>query len=369
VPAEAGRRRTLQPSRQEDEAPMPRRWIRPRRWSPPAPAPAVPGTPLRVLRTLPTGGHGPEDVVFDAEGRVITGLADGRIVRIDPVSGDRTVLATTGGRPLGLHPGADGGVLVCDHDRGLLRVGPDGAVEVLVDTVDGVPLTFASNVVEGPDGTIWFTTSTTRWNLEDHLGDVFEHSCTGRLLRRDPSGAVTTVLDGLKFANGLVLTADGTSLLIAETAGYRIRRHRLTAVSGGASGGLSGGASGGVSGGASGGPSEMLVENLPGFPDNLWLGTDGLIWAGIAAPRDRLLDRLLPLPGFLRLLVWNLPAAIRPKATPIAWVMAFDESGRVIHDLRTSDGSYGFVTSAAENRGTIVAGSLTRKDIAILAAP
>ncbi|WP_281177594.1 hypothetical protein [Kribbia dieselivorans] len=36
----------------------------------------------------------------------------------------------------------------------------DGSVEVLVDTIAGTPLTFASNVVEGPDGTIWFTAST-----------------------------------------------------------------------------------------------------------------------------------------------------------------------------------------------------------------
>ncbi|GIE32381.1 strictosidine synthase family protein [Actinoplanes italicus] len=328
---------------------MARRWIRPRRWSPPALAPGEPAAPLRVLYTLPTGGHGPEDVVFDADGRMITGLADGRIVRIDPANGDRTVLAETGGRPLGLHPGADGGVLVCDHDRGLLRVATDGTVEVLVDTVDGEPLTFASNVVEAPDGTIYFTSSTTRWNLDDHLGDVFEHSCTGRLLQRDPSGAVTVLLDGLKFANGLVLAADGLSLLVAETAGYRIQRYLLD--------------------GPRAGTTEMLVENLPGFPDNLWLGSDGLIWAGIAAPRDRLLDRLLPLPGFLRLLVWNLPVAFRPGAVPIAWVMAFDPTGRIVHDLRSSDGSYGFVTSAAEHNGTLVAGSLTRDDIAILATP
>jgi sugar lactone lactonase YvrE len=215
-------------------------------------------------------------------------------VRIDPADGDLTVLAETGGRPLGLHPRADGGVLVCDHDRGLLAVGADGTVEVLVDSVDGQPLTFASNVVEGPDGTIWFTTSSSRWNLDDHLGDVFEHSCTGRLLRRDPGGTVTVLLDGLKFANGLALTADGTALLVAETAGYRIRRYGLD------------------------GTDTMLVENLPGFPDNLWLGSDGLLWAGIAAPRDALLDRLLPLPGFLRLLVWNLPEALRPKAVPVA---------------------------------------------------
>ncbi|BEL07601.1 SMP-30/gluconolactonase/LRE family protein [Actinoplanes sichuanensis] len=324
---------------------MARRWIRPRRWSPPAPVAAAATGPLRVRRLIPTGGTGPEDVVFDENGRVLTGLADGRIVRIDPDSGERTVLADTGGRPLGLHPRAGGGVLVCDHDRGLLAVASDGTVDVLVDTVDGAPLTFASNVVEGPDGTIWFTTSSTAWNLDDHLGDVFEHSCTGRLLRRDPDGTVTVLRDGLKFANGLTLTTDGSALLVAETAGYRIRRYGLD------------------------GTESMLVENLPGFPDNLWLGSDGLLWAGIAAPRDALLDRMLPLPGFLRLLVWNLPAAVRPKAVPIAWVMAFDSDGRIVHDLRSADGGYGFVTSAAEHDGTVVAGSLTRPEIAVLDHP
>ncbi|WP_433795442.1 SMP-30/gluconolactonase/LRE family protein [Actinoplanes sp. CA-252034] len=324
---------------------MTRRWIRPRRWSPPALADRGPTGALRVRRLIPTGGHGPEDVVVDGAGRVITGLADGRILRIDPASGDRTVLADTGGRPLGLHPRADGGVLVCDHDRGLLAVAPDGTVEVLVDSVDGRPLTFVSNVVEGADATIWFTSSTTRWSLDDHLGDVFEHSGTGRLLRRDPDGTVTVLLDGLKFANGLALTADGTALLVAETAGYRIRRYGLD------------------------GTVTTFADNLPGFPDNLWLGGDGLLWAGIAAPRDPLLDRLLPLPGILRLLVWNLPEAVRPKATPIAWVMAFDAGGRIVHDLRSDDGGYGFVTSAAEKDGLLVAGSLTRPEIALLEPP
>lgn len=316
---------------------MARRLISPRRWTPPSRADSGPTAALVVQRHLSTGGHGPEDVAFDHAGQIVTGTADGRVVRIDPATGDHTVLAGTGGRPLGLQPRADGGVLVCDHDKGLLEVRPDGAVEVLVDGI-----TFASNVVQAADGTIWFTTSTSRWNLEDHLGDVFEHSCTGRLLRRDPDGTVTTILSDLKFANGLVLAPDESHLLIAETTGYRIRRHWLT------------------------GRTETLVDNLPGFPDNMSLGSDGLLWVAIAAPRDPLLDRLLPLPGFLRLLVWNLPAALRPKAVPIAWVMAFTLDGGLVHDLRTSDGSYGFVTSVAERDGTVVLGSLTENSVAVL---
>ena len=329
---------------------MSRRLIRPRRWSPPAAPPGGGRTdrtaPFAIARRLPTGGHGPEDVVFDARGRVLTGLADGTIVRIDPASGKRTVLGTTSGRPLGLEPCPDGGVLVADHDRGLLRMAPDGAVEVLVAAVDGEPLTFASNVVRGEDGTVWFTTSTSRWDLEHHVGDLFEHSGTGRLVRRDPDGTVTTLRGDLKFGNGLVLAPDGSHLLVAETAGYRISRYWLT--------------------GPSAGTTDPLVENLPGFPDNASLGSDGLLWVGMAAPRNALLDRMLPRPGVLRLLLWNVPQRFRPKATPIAWVMAFDLDGRTVHDLRSTDDSYGFVTAAAERDGTVVACSLHSDDVVVL---
>jgi sugar lactone lactonase YvrE len=299
---------------------------------------------------LPTGDSGPEDVLFDDAGLVVTGLRDGSVVRLDPVTGARTVVGRTGGRPLGVEPCADGSVLVCDHDRGLLRMGPDGAVEVLVSEVDGEPVTFASNVVAAPDGTVWFTTSTSRWDVEHHLGDFFEHSATGRLVRRDPDGTVTTVLSGLGFANGLVRVPDGSSLLLAETSRYRVLRHHLA--------------------GPRTGTTEPLVENLPGFPDNASLGSDGLLWVAIAAPRNALLDRLLPLPGVLRLLLWNVPERVRPEATPIAWVMAFDPAdGRRVHDLRATDAGYGFVTAVAERDGTLVASGLHEDDVAVLERP
>ncbi|MGW1712543.1 SMP-30/gluconolactonase/LRE family protein [Streptomyces sp. NPDC002156] len=339
--------------REPNAVPLTRRLISPRRWTPP-PAPADEGrTPatsrFAVARRLATGGHGPEDVIFDGQGGLLTGLGDGSIVRIDPATGARAVVGSTGGRPLGLQPAADGGILICDHHRGLLRMSAGGSVEVLVDTVAGRPLTFASNVVEGPDGTIWFTVSTRRWDLEHYLGDIVEHSCTGLLVRRDPDGTVTVLRDGLKFANGLVLAPDASHLLVAETAGYRISRHWLT--------------------GPKAGTDEPFVENLAGLPDNMSLGSDGLVWASIAAPRNALLDKLLPLPGLPRVLLWNLPEAVRPKATPVAWVMAFDLDGRTVHDLRAGDVSYGFVTSVTEHKGTVVAGSLHEDDVVVLAQP
>jgi sugar lactone lactonase YvrE len=77
-----------------------------------------------------------------------------------------------------------------------------------------------------------------------------------------------------------VRAPDGSSPLFAGTAAYRVSRYWLI--------------------GPRAGSTEQPVEDLPGFPDNMSLGSDGLPRIGIAAPRNALLDRLLPLPGVLR---------------------------------------------------------------------
>lgn len=330
-----------------------RRLLAARRWTP-LPAPPNQGRTaatrtLTVTRRLSTGGAGPEDVIFDDDGQVLTGLEDGSVVRIDPATGRRTVVGNTGGRPLGLEPSRDGAVLICDHDKGLLRMSADGSVEVLVDAVAGTPLTLASNVVEAPDGTIWFTVSTRRWDRQHYLGEFLEHSCTGLLVQRDPDGTITVLCDDLKFANGLVLAPDGSHLLFAESAGYRISRYWLT--------------------GAKADTVDSFRCNLPGLPDNMSLGSDQLLWVGMVAYRNAMLDSLLPRPGFLRTVVWQLPAALLEKTAPIAWAMAFDLQGRLVHDLRTEDGSYDFVTSVAERDGIVVAGSLRANHVIDIALP
>lgn len=319
------------------------------RWTPPK-APGDEGrtaatSQLKIDRLLRTGGHGPEDVKFDHLGRVITGLGDGTVVAIDPVSGERTILGNTGGLVLGVFACPDGSVLVCDHDNGLFRIATDGTVSHLVGEIEGEPLTFCSNVVQAGDGTVYFTTSSARWHVDHHKGDLLEHSCTGRLIRLGVDGTVTVLLRGLAFANGVVLSPDGSHLVYAETGAYRISRCWLS--------------------GPRADTTEPLVENLPGFPDNMSVGSDGLIWLAIASPRNRLLDALLPRPGFIRTLVWNLPEAVQPNAERIAWAMAFDFDGNVVHDLRLRDGGYMFVTGVAERDGLLVLSSLHADDLVL----
>jgi sugar lactone lactonase YvrE len=330
---------------------MPLQLLNPKRWTPPvAPERARRSTsdrPLPPLRRLELPAAGPEDVVVDASGNVLTGLGDGRIVRIDPASGVVETIADTGGRPLGLEPCTDGSLLVCDSRRGLLRVDPaTGAVEVLVASVDDGPLNFASNAVADDEGTIYFSASTRRFDLEHYMGDILEHSGTGRLFRRDPSGSVTTLLDGLDFANGVVLAPDRSCVLVAQTGRYCVTRYWLS--------------------GPAAGTSDTLIDNLPGFPDNMALGSDGLVWISLPTARNPLLDRLLPLPGVLRQLVWLLPQQVQPKPEKIVWVLGVSFDGEIVHDLEGNDVNYSMVTSVWEQDGTLYLGSLHERAVAVL---
>jgi sugar lactone lactonase YvrE len=88
---------------------------------------------------------------------VLTGVVDGRVLRLHPDDGSVVVVADTGGRPLGLEWLPDGMLLVCDARRGLLAVDPDdGGIEVLVSEVAGQSLGFCNNAAVAADGAIWF---------------------------------------------------------------------------------------------------------------------------------------------------------------------------------------------------------------------
>ncbi|MBV8930933.1 MAG: hypothetical protein JO285_00015, partial [Kutzneria sp.] len=116
---------------------MPRPAISPVVWQPPAAPPrarrpeSVPPMPPPVLVDL--DAIGPEDVVVDPDGQPITGVEDGRILRLTDEGQRIEQLADTGGRPDGIELMADGGLLVCDARLGLLRIDPvSGQVRTLV---------------------------------------------------------------------------------------------------------------------------------------------------------------------------------------------------------------------------------------------
>ncbi|TDD58571.1 SMP-30/gluconolactonase/LRE family protein, partial [Kribbella antibiotica] len=240
--------------------------IAPVRWTPP-PADTTRNAVKIDVTTVAVPGHGPEDTLIDEDGNVLTGLEDGRILRVSADGTAISTLADTGGRPLGLEWLPDGKVLVCDTNRGLLTLDKDGRLTTLLSAIDGRPMRFCNNAAVAPDGTIYFTDSSTRFGFEHWKADLLEHSATGSIYRLTPDGAVTQLATNRAFPNGVALSADHQTLYWAETASYAVYKLDLTAVS----------------------PEPELFAYVPGLPDNISRGSDNLIWVTVASPRNTLL--------------------------------------------------------------------------------
>jgi sugar lactone lactonase YvrE len=318
--------------------------IAPQVWKPPAAVPRTTPAPLSI-RTVRLPGEGPEDVLVDEDGSVLCGLLDGRILRITPDGRTISTVADTGGRPLGLEWLPDHSLLVCDARRGLLQVDASGNVNVLATEAAGKPLVFCNNADVMADGTVYFTDSSERFGLDEWKADLLEHSSTGRLLRRAPDGAIDVVTTGLSFPNGVALTTDESRLFVAETATYRLLAMDL--------------------------PDGELTEivALPGFPDNIATGSDGLIWVAVGSPRDPVLDFLLPKPPVLRKATWALPDALQPRAKKVVTIQAYDATGRLVHDLRGKDQDFYMPTGVREHDGKVWLGSLRGYHLASFETP
>jgi sugar lactone lactonase YvrE len=309
-------------------------------------------TPLPQQQVIQIGGEGPEDILIGPDGAAYTGTAEGAIrrIRLDPGGGPPRVdvVAQTGGRPLGLEWLPDGRLLVCDTHLGLLAVDltrDPAPVETLVNEVGGTPLVFLNNSAVGADGTVWFSDSSSRFGVENWRADVFEHSGTGRLVCRTPSGKVDTVLTGLQFANGVAISPDGSALFFAETSAYSLTRVMLT--------------------GPRQGQHEVVKDNLPGFPDNISLGADGLIWVALASPRDRLVDLLAPAPPWLRKAAWVTPEALQPKPKMFSWAQAYHpDTLELVYDLQGQQAGFGMSTGVREQDGRVWLSSLVGTTVA-----
>jgi sugar lactone lactonase YvrE len=294
----------------------------------------------------PVPSMGAEDVVVSPEGVVHTGTEDGAIWAIDPTTGSARRVADTGGRPLGLEILPDGHLLVCDARRGLLRVHPEsGTVEVLVGLVGGEPMRFCNNAAVAADGTIWFSDSSLHFGVDRWKDDFVQDTTTGRLLRRDPDGTVSVVLDGLRFANGVALAADGSFVCVAECRGRTVVRLWLT--------------------GPRAGERDHLVTDLPGYPDNISRGSDGLIWVAVASPVDGLVERLGSAPLGVRRLVTKIPERLQPAPRRTIRVQAYADDGRLVHDLDIDHPGFHMVTGVREHDGKVWMGSLHEPSVAV----
>ncbi len=297
---------------------------------------------------------GAEDVVVGTkgpdEGAVFTGTDDGSIFRISHDGKKIDRVAQTGGRPLGIEMDLDGRLLVCDAYRGVLRIDTSrGEVEQVIDSVAGEKMAFCNNAAIASDGTVWFSDSSTKYGLDKWKDDFAQNTRTGRLLKLGTDRSIEVVLDGLAFANGVALSEDESFVAVAETAARTVVRRWLT--------------------GNRAGMRDLLCQNLPGYPDNIARGSDGLIWVTITSPTDGLVERIQKGPMPLRKAVTKIPERLQPKPKQTVRVQAYDDEGTLVHDVDVRAAEHGaayhMVTGVREHDGRVWMGSLQEPAVAV----
>jgi sugar lactone lactonase YvrE len=303
---------------------------------------------VNSFEVIPVPADGAEDVVVATSGRdegaVFTGTADGSIWRLAHDRRRLDRVAHTGGRPLGLELDPDGRLVVCDARRGVLRVDTaSGAVERVTDTAEGRPLVFCNNAAIDGEGTVWFSDSSAHHGIDRWKDEMVQATRTGRLVRRTADGVTTTVVDGLSFANGVALAGDGSFVAVAETAARTVVRHW-----------------------SDGRPDDLLVGDLPGYPDNIARGSDGLIWVTIASPTDPVVERLQHAPGWLQRSVTRIPERLQPKPRRTVRVQAYDDRGTLVHDVDLDTPRYHMVTGVREHDGALWLGSLQEPAVGVI---
>lgn len=153
---------------------------------------------------------------------------------------------------------------------------PGHAPSGLAFRPDGTLLIVSTELrqVLGYDGETVVTVADLSALVPANLGDmtVDRHGCAyvgsqardgGVIVRVDPdTGGATVVADKLQFPNGMALTADGATLIVAESTG-----RRLTAYSVADDGTLS--------------DRRIFADGLDGPPDGICLDDEGGVWVGM----------------------------------------------------------------------------------------
>lgn len=298
---------------------------------------------------------GPEDMIFDSEDNMYTGSRHGDIIRFAaPNYQQKEVFAHIGGFPLGLAMDRENNLYTCVAGMGLYKVTPQREVIKLSDetnrsllsVIDDSRIRLADDLDLAPDGRIFFSEATIRYEIHEWMIDALESRGNGRLICYDPNTRSTrTVLANLIFPNGICMCGDGESLLFAETWACRISRFWFD--------------------GPRKGHVEVLIHDLPGYPDNLNIASDGTFWCALAGMRTPAFDLASTMPGYRRRMARRV--ARDEWAFPnmnTGCVVRFDLEGRVLESLWDTRGNdHPQITSVREHKGYLYLGGISNNRI------
>jgi gluconolactonase len=185
--------------------------------------------PLLAFEKIAVGIDRPEDVVVGADGRVFASdhqcavaeiFADGSFRRMGPQLG----------APNGINMDRQGRIIIANfgiydlQEGPLERFDPAGGVrEILVAEVGGRRLTSANYPVIDSAGNIWCANST----HADTWPQALDGRDDGFIFVLKPDGSSAIVAEGLKFPNGMALSADERFLFCAQTSAADVLRFAI----------------------------------------------------------------------------------------------------------------------------------------------
>jgi len=308
-----------------------------------------PGTvwsPNRRLTDAPPVGlgkiRGAEDCAVDAEGNVYCGDQRGWVWRfrgLEDTEGE--VFSRTGGFPCGHVWDAEGRLVVAVGGMGIYRIGQDGEPELVANQVKRSPLSLIDDsglraiddLDIAPDGSIYASDFSTRTNTADFLLELVEFRPNGRIVRVKPDGTTEVVVSNYVFPNGVCTSHDGESILIASTGLCRVDRLWIS--------------------GPKEGRLEPVLENLPGYPDNINRSSDGNYWMPLCAMRTQMSDLLGRYPSVRRRMTREVSVDnwVVPQLN-VSCAIKFSDSGEILSVLwdETME-NYPMVTAVKERDG------------------
>lgn len=299
--------------------------------------------------------EGAEDVICDRHDNLYGGSRHGDIIRFFPPDYKKwEIFAHIGGAPLGMAFDKDDNLNVCVGGMGVYRITPQREVQLVTDETnrsiysvnDDSRMRLADDLDIVDDGRIFFSEATTRYEIHDWPIDGLEARGNGRILCYDPhTGKTHTVLRNLIFPNGVCVANNKQSILFSETWGCTVKRFWFD--------------------GPNKGKVEIVMDNLPGYPDNINWASDGNYWMSLLGMRSPALDLAWKMPGFRKRMAKRVPRDewLFPNVN-IGCVLKFNDRGEVL-DILWDLGAKNHpqITSMREHRGYLFLGGLSNNRI------
>ena len=228
---------------------------------------------------------------------------------------------------LAVHP--DGRLLVCVAGRGLAAVDPAGR-QTWLNQVADQPLRCLTSVAATPDGTIFASEGSSRYEPDNWCRDLMEKSHSGRLVVCGPGlDGAKVLLQGLCYPHGLAISADRRHLWFTESWAHRISRAEI--------------------GGRTVAKPNPIIGNLPGYPARLGRAAADGFWLSLFAVRTHLIEFVLREDDYRHEMIRTIPQAfwIAPSLAATGHVLEPMQSGSVkalgIHKPWAPPRSYGLV--------------------------